>query len=859
VAIRVAWGGIELAPKFGVLDDGGTVAISFGVSGNANSASLDPETQSVTLGTIVDGDLIMVVFETNVVVTAGLAFNYDGGTAASKGWTVAMSTVYGSTANTVAVLTKAGVAADTGKIFNAVWTTPTTARSVLVYATWHGVDSVNVINRSAENGSGATVHTTPTATSTDAGWVVNVLGYRHTSFTGWTSGGSYTNRVTFVQSGSGTNCVGIFDSNTNVAAGTVGGGTYTSNVSTASGTMWTFALKPSAPLPGTVAYTWYTSTDTTADVRGKTVAGTAVRVKVSGGDFGSPVFFGPDTPDADGRVQFSVTGLTPGVEYDYQLADTPSGGSESLIGNVGRLVAQPDDGVIRIAPWGCITTNAADSTAMDDLTAWAPHLAPCLGDFSYFSPTSTSASVHAAGIESQIAGAAGLKTLLRDSPVPYLVSDHDTVNADNGDSNTSVNQASIEAYQQYAPNYGLVASGTGATKKGRWQSTVIPSPSGGVRLIFADSRSMDRSPGLNTDGASKTHFGAEQLAWLLDELDAAEPLKVLFMDVGWMGPASTANGEDKMWSYAYERQVIIDHIAADPTIRVELVHSDSHLIGTTARESNAYGNFPVTCTAPMHNVGGGRNPNEFDWFFSNSVGDCRQYIRMTITDDAGAGTITVEKVGWDAVTASSKGSETTVWDLATTGTIAAVQANQTATAVGVTGVNGTVAVTQADQTGAAVGVLAYTGTISTAQADQTSTATGALAYDGQIAATQADQTATAAGAIGNTGTVAATQADNTAQAEGTFEGVDLFDGIIAATQADQVAAAAGQVGYVGTIASAQADQTAAAVGVLVVVGAVHATQDEQTGTAVGLSYTRVTARPNTGTTVRPNAGVTPRL
>jgi hypothetical protein len=28
---------------------------------------------------------------------------------------------------------------------------------------------------------------------------------------------------------------------------------------------------------------------------------------------------------------------------------------------------------------------------------------------------------------------------------------------------------------------------------------------------------------------------------------------------------------------------------------------------------------------------------------------------------------------------------------------------------------------------------------------------------------------------------------------------------------------------------------------------------------VGLSYTRVTARPDTGTTVRPNAGVTPRL
>ena len=53
------------------------------------------------------------------------------------------------------------------------------------------------------------------------------------------------------------------------------------------------------------------------------------------------------------------------------------------------------------------------------------------------------------------------------------------------------------------------------------------------------------------------------------------------------------------------------------------------------------------CAAPMHNTGGGLDNAVFTSFYDNSGGNCRQYGRITFTDDGH--TITIVYQGWDAV------------------------------------------------------------------------------------------------------------------------------------------------------------------------------------------------------------------
>jgi phosphodiesterase/alkaline phosphatase D-like protein len=817
------------------------MAVAWGSANGTDSGSLDPETISVTLGTINNGDTITLVFVGNAAVTTDpVTVTYDG-SALDASWTQVGGSNFGATTTETSVWVKKGAtSADTGKVFTVSWAAPTTVRSLLWWFTVSGADATTPLAasaRAAENGTGNLAHVTPTVTTSVDTLIVHILAIKQSSLVspGWTTASPYTQQALRIQGASGTNALGIYSSNSLVTAGSgIGGVTYTSGVSTPSGTYWTLAFQSAtstslAPANASMSMTSaqltvdfnvtpdnaaqaqvstspslgqnhvlvlndagqsqvsdsvglvqehslavdnsaqahsaeqptlssiailtidsaaqaqvsetptlaqqhsiavsdvmqaHTATQlslaeqsdltpanavqahaatsptlvqnfalsvqsathahaavapkltiewrlwsvnlspTSAQVTARTTGGDTFRLAVSTSSaMTSPTFHDSTTPDAQGRVRLTATGLTPNTEYFYQLANTPSGGTEGLIGRVGEFQTFPEEGTpatFSVAVTACWTTNAADSTATDDLAAWKPNgrrplFNVDLGDKSYFSPTSTSAEVHATGIESQILGAAGMRALMQVLPEAYVRSDHDSVNVDNADSNTAVNQASIDAYKLYAPHHPL-ADQTLPTDSLN-QSWVV----GRVRFIMTDIRNMNRSPGLNTDNSSKTMLGAAQLAWLLDELEQPEPLKVLLTDVGWMGPASLANAEDKWWAYANERQIIIDHIAAVGA-RVELMHGDSHLIGVTSRESNAYGNFPVSCFAPMHNVGGGRNPNEFDVFFSNNVGNCRQYGRVTFTDNITD--ITVRKEGWDAVGQSNQGVlETTVWDL----------------------------------------------------------------------------------------------------------------------------------------------------------------------------------------------------
>jgi alkaline phosphatase D len=360
------------------------------------------------------------------------------------------------------------------------------------------------------------------------------------------------------------------------------------------------------------------------------------------------------TPDGLNYVRHVVTGLSAGTQYYYQLADTPSGGSETLIGSVGKAKTLPSAGTpqnFRVALVSCITQATTDPAAINDWTAWNADLNVFTGDFDYSGTKSTDLSTQVGVYETQIANSVGLNALIANAWGYYCRSDHEA-GPDNGDSDNTYTATNIAAYQQVFP-YGALGDSE-SPPHGLYQTWVA----GRVRFIMIDIRNIDRSPGSNTDDASKTMLGATQMAWFKAQLIQPEPLKVIVSDVAWMGAPSITNGPDKWWSYSTERQAIISYIAAN-TAQVQNVmlwHGDSHCVGVATPAQNTWGGFPVYCAAPMHNTGGGRDLTTFSAYYDNDGGDCRQYGRITFTDDGT--TITSTFSGWDATNQVEQVSQT---------------------------------------------------------------------------------------------------------------------------------------------------------------------------------------------------------
>lgn len=433
---------------------------------------------------------------------------------------------------------------------------------------------------------------------------------------------------------------------------------------------------------GSVAHTWVgASTASGFTVGGRFTGTTSIRLAVStSATMSGATTTAVVTPDANGYLKAAVTGLAANTQFYYQFQDTPSGGSATGIGTVGKAKTLPAVGSqasFSFALSSCITTNAADPAAMDDLRTWAPLFNVFTGDFHYKGLTATDTLTHLNGYRDQIAGAAGVAAMIRDVPMYYCTSDHEA-GADNGDSNNAWTAASIDAYKTVVPHLPLPDANS--PQHARYQTWVV----GRVRFIMVDVRNIDRTAGLTADSSSKTMLGAAQKAWLKARLSDPEPVKVIISDPAWMGAASTANGEDKWWSYATERQEIADYITSRG-IRVVFMHGDTHCLGVATPAKNTWGNFPVYCGSPMHNTGGGRNLTAFSSYYNNAGGNMRGYGRVSVVDSGS--TISFTYSGWDASAGVQRVTQTDTFTVPAARKIR-VGANQpNALYVGTTGVS----------------------------------------------------------------------------------------------------------------------------------------------------------------------------
>lgn len=625
-------------------------------SSNANTSSNTTLSLTVPSSTQVDDVLVAVVSGGAEPITT------------PSGWTLVGSNVYGgssqlqlavykrkavsgdasSTVNFVASAAnkKAGVIAalqdsnDVGVSAFAGYTSDgQIVRAVPISAS--GTDDSREIFVSADRGAGSA-----TATPPNDGIASSSVSYPSGSSIAHTRTGSAA------RSGDVSVGLGLGDEADNTAE--VGNGNVSFQYANNRAATAVLTITPSTTPPpaGTIDYSWVGApTSSSFIVKSRVSGGSSLRLAASLSEsMTSPVYSASVIP-AGGRATASASGLSADTEYFYQWLDTPTGGSETPVGSVGRIrtLGTPGSPVASrtIIFGGCIETypDSSDDTALVAAVAEEADYGIFNGDFHYRGAgtlgTSTDPDDHIELWETQIVGYPTLDEFISVGLASfYCTSDHES-GGNNDDSNNARTTANIQGYDTIVPHYPL--GETDVSRDQQWDD-------GRFSFFMLDIRNTDRSPGLDTDDSSKTMLGADQKARLFNWLENNEqPWKTIISDVPWTGPTSDqANKKDGWLSYDTERQEIAAKIeeAQLAGAHVELWHGDYHSVGYVAAEDNDYGTFDILMAAGYFTDVGIRNSGEYTAFWNPGTGDTKAYGRITLTDVDGSIVRTFE--GYDA-------------------------------------------------------------------------------------------------------------------------------------------------------------------------------------------------------------------
>lgn len=618
------------------------ITVRAALSGEVNGTTL-----TVTIpGAAQAGDVAVAVWSTGT---------NDGVLPAPAGWTALGTPTVTNSQSTQAfykVLTSGDISAPVSFVRS---TSGKHAVAVVIFAGVDTTDPIALVTPIGYTVSGAD-RLSPAGSYDDVAY--EFAAGKGTSPGAWTDPAGFTNIVREVQDSSGAITVSISSSTTQLS----GGNTWSLAAAWPQGTVGGFALTPDEdppePVAGTCDYLWPGAAHAGGfTVNAKVSATTALRLAVSSSPtMTSPSYLAVAAPDGYGLVSVDVSGLNSNSRYYFQLEDTPAGGAPTLIGDVGTLRTLGLSGTPvasrKVSIGGCLATLAPNTLALQAALAWGADWGHFNGDFFYNANTVETEVNWVNRYAAQIAGVDHLPDFVAAGLAAFeLVSDHDTTNVDNGDSDNPWSPYEISAWGKVVPHLDLTDP---EVRDQQWND-------GRVSYFMIDVRSPQRSPGAAADNSSKTMLGAEQLARLLAWLDTnPAPFKVIVSDPPWMGAPDTVAKPDAWWSYATERQTIIDAIAAQ-SAHVEVWHGDSHLIGyATATKNAAYGGIPVICAAPWSQTGGGRNTSTFSEYFNNGSTQAQQYGRVTFTDDGE--TITRVFEGYDAISETVKFTFTTTVD-----------------------------------------------------------------------------------------------------------------------------------------------------------------------------------------------------
>ncbi|WP_141703729.1 alkaline phosphatase D family protein [Planobispora rosea] len=498
------------------------------------------------------------------------------------------------------------------------------------------------------------------------------------------------------------------------------------------------AITDGAALPATggwVMSRWLGAvTESSVGVAARVLGASSVRLKVSTTSnlLTSPTYSSAQSPDSDGTVRMSVTGLSADTTYYYgievdSVVDTEYNGSFRTAPTPGTQAS------FSFTAASCAQNNT-NATVFDAIRGDSPRFHVHLGDLHYRDiVTNDQVAFHKA--YDQVMSGSRYARLLGEVPVPYIWSDHDSVGP-NGDASSAATPAANAVYRSRVPSHALPAT-TGTYFAFTW---------GRIRCIFTDGRSF-MDPIADVDDASKTKLGSTQKAWLIDELtDPAYPVKLWFHEDA-ISNGATFTGDDTWSAYSTERAEIFAEIA-DAGARVAYICGDLHMLaaddGTNVPTVGANSGVPVHVCSPLDNTSFGGNGTYTAGEYPTVDGTASNlYGLFTITDSGDE--IELLFQGKDSG-GTSRITQTVSWTVAEehSGT-GSISSTGTLSSAGVKAASGTAAMSSA-------GTLSSTGSKSTSAA-VTISSTGSLTSAG-VKGTPGTAALTSSGTLSSSGATA---------------------------------------------------------------------------------------------------------
>ena len=332
-------------------------------------------------------------------------------------------------------------------------------------------------------------------------------------------------------------------------------------------------------------------------------------------------------PDADRVVRWELEDLEPGTEYTYAVVvdDHRDGGR-----GVGRFRTPPAGPASITVAFGSCARTGSNGAVFDAIRAVGADLYVAEGDLHYGNVTDDDPD-RFLGLYDRVLTAPAQAALYRSLPVAYMWDDHD-YGPNNADAGSPSRDAARSVYRQAVPHHPLPA---GADLGAIYQGFTM----GRVRFLLTDTRSE------RTDASM---LGAQQLAWLLDELRTASRSYALVVWVNpdpWIAPADP--GDDDWGGYPDERRRIADAIAEAGTHNLVMLSGDAHMValddGTNSDYSTAGGaGIPVLHAAALDRPGRVKGGPYSHGTFPGAG----QFGVLTL-HDAGGDRITVDLAGRD--------------------------------------------------------------------------------------------------------------------------------------------------------------------------------------------------------------------